>query len=109
MDASLDRAAVQLQVKRAGLRSPGVEFLCERLLLRTLAEGACCQAMLRQHEQLPALVTADVLRHHLAIVQQAELITVGANGDGATHELRRHGIAIAVERDAWMRATYGRQ
>src|SRR5712692_5591540 len=102
MDASLDRAAVQVQVKGAGLRSPGIEFLRERLLLRAVAEGECCQAMVRQHEQLPALVIADVLRHHLAFVQQAELITVGANGDGAAHELRRYGIAIAVESNAGM-------
>src|SRR5438128_9098919 len=107
MDAGLDRTAVQLQVKGASLRSPGVEFLCERLLPRTLAEGECCQAMVRQHEQLPALVTADVLRHHLAFVQQAELITVAANGDGSAHELRRYGIAIAVESNAGMRTDDG--
>src|ERR1700732_2352395 len=108
MDGGLDRAAVQVQVKGAGLRSPGVEFLRERLLLWTLAKSECFQAMVRQHEQLSALVTADVLRHHLAFVQQAELITVGANSDGAAHELRRHGIAIAVKSNAGMRADDGR-
>src|SRR5260370_2066494 len=104
MDAGLDRQVVQVQVKGAGLWSAGVEFMCECLLLRTLAKGECCQAMLRQHEQLPAFITADVLRHYLAFMQQAEFITVGANGDGSAHELRWHRIAIAVESNASMRA-----
>src|ERR1700676_1600724 len=95
MDAGLDRTAVQLQVKGAGLRSPGVEFLRERLLLRTLAEGECCQAMVRQHEQLPALVTADVLRHHLAFVQQASAATIP--GPTATRERSDRGPTVPLE------------
>jgi len=49
-----------------------------------------------------------VLRHDLAFVQQAQFITIGAQRNGATHELRRRGIAIAVEGDACMRTDHGR-
>ena len=37
----------------------------------TLTQRQCCQAVFGQDEQLPVLVTADVLRHDLAFVQQA--------------------------------------
>ena len=60
------------------LWSPGVEFLGQRLLAWTLAERQCCQAVLGEHEQLAPLVRADVLCHYLALVQQAQLITIGA-------------------------------
>ena len=98
----------KLQVEGAGLRSPGIEVALQRLLPRALAERQRGQAVLRQHQQLATFVTADVLRHHLAFVQQAHFIAVGADGDGSAHELRRHGIAIAVEGDAGMRADHGR-
>ena len=76
--------------------------------MRALAEGECGQAVLRQHQQLPSFMTADVLGHHPAFVQQAQLIAAGANRDRSAHELRRRGIAIAVEGDAGMRTDDGR-
>ena len=68
MDAGLQRTTVQLQVKRARLRSPGVELALQRLLAWALAERQRCQAVLRQHQQLAAFVTADVLSHDLTFV-----------------------------------------
>jgi hypothetical protein len=97
MDARLDRTAVQAHVEFACLRSPGIEFLLLRLLTWALAQRPRCQAVFGQHEQLPAFVTADVLRHDLAFVQQVQLITVGANGDGAAHELWRRTNCGGVE------------
>ena len=61
------------------------------------------QVMLGQHEQLATLVTADVPCHHLAFVQQTQFITTGTHAEGLAYELRRRGIAIAVEGDAGMR------
>jgi len=51
MDTRLDRTAVQAQVEFACLRSPGVEFLCERLLTRRWRSESA-PGRVREHEQL---------------------------------------------------------
>ena len=44
----------------------------------------CCQAVVRKHDQLPSLVAANVLSGEMALVQDANFITVGANADQET-------------------------
>ena len=41
--------------------------------------------------------------NHLALVQDADLMTVGANRDRLAHQVRRHRVAIRVELDPRMR------
>ena len=60
----------------ACLGPQGIELLFQRGAPRPLAQRQRRQAVVRQHDQLPSLVAADMLGHHLAFVQHAELVTV---------------------------------
>ena len=81
-----------------------IKRLFQRRTPRPPTESQRGQAVVRQHDQLPALVAADMLGHHLTLVQHAEFVTAGANRDGPARQLRRCRVAIAVELDPGMRS-----
>ena len=58
----------------ACLGPQGIERLFQRGAPRPPAQRQRCQAVVRQHDQLPSLVAADMLGHHLAFVQDADFI-----------------------------------
>ena len=79
VDAGLHRLLLEVQVELACLGPQGVERLFQRRAPRPLAKCQRRQAVVRQHDQLPSLVATNVLGHHLAFVQHADLVAVGAN------------------------------
>ena len=102
VDAGLHRLAFQAEVELACLGTQGIKRLFQRGAPRPPAHGQRCQAVIRQHDQLPSLVAADMLGHHLALVQDADFMTVGANRDRLAHQVRRHRVAVRVELDPRM-------
>ena len=92
----------------AGLGPQSIKRMFQRGAPRPPPKRQRGGAVVRQHDQLPALVAADMLGHHLALVQHADLVTVGANDDRPAHPLRRCRIAIAVELDPRMGSDDGR-
>ena len=96
------------QVELACLRTQRIKRLFQRGAPRPPRKRQCGQAVVRQHDQLSALVAADMLGHHLALMQDADFMTVGANRDRLAHQARRHRVAIRVELDPGMRTDNSR-
>ena len=67
-------AGFQAEVELTCLGAQGIKRLFQRGAPRPPAHGQRCQAVIRQHDQLPSLVATDVLGHHLALVQDADFI-----------------------------------
>ena len=90
MNAGLHRLAFQAKVELACLGAQGIKRLFQRGAPRPPVHGQRCQAVIRQHDQLPSLVAADMLGHHLTLVQDADFMAVGANRDRLAYQVGRH-------------------
>ena len=104
MDAGLNRLAFQPEVEQPSLGPQSIKLLFQRGTPGPVPQRQRCQAMVGQHDQLPSLVTADMLGHHQAVVQDADFMTVSADCDWLARALRRCRVTIAVEFDPQVRA-----
>src|SRR5580658_9597535 len=100
MDAGLHRLALQVKVELPRLRPQRIKLVFPRGALRSMAQLERGQAMVRQHDQLPALVAADMLGRYLALVQHTNFVMAGANRDRPARQPRRCRIAVAVKLDS---------
>src|SRR3954447_3540501 len=86
----------------ARLRSQRIKRRLQRGASRPSPECQHGGAVVRQYDQLPALIAADMMGEYLALVEHADRVMAGANRDGPAHPLRWCRVAIAVELDPCM-------
>ena len=108
MDAGLHRLLPEMEVELTCLGSQSVKRLFQRRAPRPPRKCKRCQAMVRQHDQLSSLVATDVLSCQMALVQDANFVTVGANADGPACQGWWYRVTIAVELDPRMRSNHRR-
>ena len=71
-----------MQVELTCLGAQSVKRLFQRRAPRPPRKCQRGQPVVREYDQLPSLVAADVLSCQMALVQDANFVTVGANANG---------------------------
>ena len=71
----------EMEVELTCLGAQSVKRLFQRGAPSPPGERKRCQPMIRQHDQLSSLVATNVLSRQMAVVQNANFVTVGANAD----------------------------
>jgi hypothetical protein len=85
VNAGLDWLTLGAEMELPCFRAQGIERLFECGASRPTVHGQRCQAVIRQHNQLPSLVAADMAGHHLTLVRDADFMSVCANCDRLAH------------------------